>query len=421
MMPVLFVSHSSRDNDFAKEIVALIEHVSPCKAVLDARDLEQGDAWKPQLYQWMARCHAALILLTPEALASNWVLQEATVLRARKALEPGFRVFVVVAPDLKQTCAARWKLFEPLGLDEIQGSHTLDAATIATMVGDAVKQMIQSQRRTLFERLNNLVADTLAELNAKPHTLAELSEHLALDEAEWIAISGRQQVVFDLLARRLCLGDLGGYAELRDFFAVIKPVGQDELRQMLHLLGSYWVVPAAAALFLAASEGPPPRLLVMRSNNADFLPQRHIERIYAPYGKRPLVLRLCGGNETLADLKAQLMRALRAEVLYDEDLSDDEALDELDELEQRRASGNGGELDAQRSPRTFVIVQGLLLEGLALALAQAFPSLVFVVTVNDAELFAHEWMNCRRIQPALERQDEISRRGEFGRAEELIR
>lgn len=421
MTPVLFVSHSSRDTDFAKDIVHRIDATGACKSILDALHLEQGDAWKPQLFQWMARCHAALILLTEDALASNWVLQEATVLRARKALEPGFRVFIVVAPDLKQTCAERWKLFEPLGLDEIQGLRTLDADAIAATVSAALQKRVQSQRKTLFDRLHARVADSLGELGTKPNTLAELADHLALDEAEWIAITGSQQVVCDLLSRRLCRGDLGGYAELRDLFAVISPVGHDELREMLHLLGAYWVVPAAAALFPAASEGPPPRLLVMRANSADFLAQRHIERIYGPYGKRPLVLRLCGGNETFADLQAQLMRALRADVLYDEDLSDEDVLDALDDLEARRLADVGTALESRVSPRTFVIVQGLMLEKLALELARAFPTLVFVVTVKEAELFEREWRHCRRVQPVLERHDEIGRRGEFGRAEALIK
>ena len=70
---------------------------------------------------------------------------------------------------------------------------------------------------------------------------------------------------------------------------------------------------------------------------------------------------------------------------------------------------------------TAAPLQRLMLETLALELARAFPTLVFVVTVKEADLFEREWRHCRRVQPVLERHDEIGRRGEFGRAEALIK
>ena len=433
MKPVLFVSHSSKDNEFAKAVVQLVEHDDDCKTVFDVHDLVPGNAWRPQLFQWMARCHAALILLTPEGAKSDWVLQEATVLRARKALEPGFRVFVVVAPDLKTALPDRWKLFEPLALDEIQGLRTLDAATISETVRTSMREMVAAGRPTLFDRLAGVLGDILRDLVDKPHTLAVISEHLAIEDAEWTAITGGNETVVDLVARRLCRGDLGSYGELRDFLGALQPVSaRDLLQRLLSMLGSYWVVPAAAALFPAASDGAPPRLIAMRASRPDFLPLRHLERIYRPYGVVPENLSVCSGNETFADLRAQLVRALKQEVFgFDEaDLSDDELLALLADDEIARAAHDAGApapgaapqpgAAAPAPPRRFVLLSGLAVERLALDLAKAFPMLVFVVTVGDADALHNEWTHCRHVEPALERIDELRRSGEFNRAEKLI-
>lgn len=419
MSLVLFVSHSSRDSQLAEDVAHLVDVGGEFKSVLDLLHLEQGDTWRPQLFQWMARCHAALILLTDEAVQSNWVLQEATVLRARQALEPGFRVFVVVPPAVKAAYPARWKLFEPLALDEIQGVRSDDAATIAAKIRPALQAMIDARRQTLFDRLSGVLGDILRDLVDKPHTLADVSDHLAIRDAEWTAIVGGNDTLVDLIARRLCRGDLGGYGELRDLLAALQSVGdRDLLQRLLTMLSSYWVVPAAAAFFPTACAAAPPRLIAMRASKPDFLPLRHLERVYRPYAIVPEIVPLSGGNENRFELEAQLIRKLKDVLGYEEgDLSDEDLFALLEEDEAERSAQAS---DAALPPRIFVLLPGLVVPALALELARAFPTLVFVVSVADANVLASEWSVARRVEPAVEHSDELRRSAELTRATRLI-
>lgn len=418
MKPVLFLSHSSQDKALVEQIKALIEKDEACKTVLDVHDLEQARAWRPQLYQWMACCQAGLVLLTEAGVGSDWVLQEATILRARKALEPGFKVFLVAPPEVKTRLPERWRLFEPLQLDEIQGMQTLDPAVIAGHVGKAVDAMVAARRPTLYERMAGILGDVLSDLLAKPDTVRQLSDKLGIEDAEWQRITGGADTVIDLIARRLCRGDLGKYADLRAVLEAVQPVSTRDLRKnLLDALAAYWVSAAASAMIPAAAEQPPPRLLAMRTGEHDYLLPRYLERQYRPYRKTPIRISLSQGNESRAELRAQLLRRLKAEYGLDDPaaIGDDEFLSLL--AEEEAARGSAGE---EPEARVIVLLPEIRNEQLAVDLAQEFSTLVFVIAVRDAGELRTQWTRCRWIEPELPHLDEIRRLAEFGRARKLI-
>jgi hypothetical protein len=94
----IFISHSSRDDDAAR---ALRERLSQVLAhepyqhtiLLDETGIRAGNLWRPKLYRWLAECGGAVLMLTEQALASEWVKKEAAILLWRQAL--GSRVVVV--------------------------------------------------------------------------------------------------------------------------------------------------------------------------------------------------------------------------------------------------------------------------------------------------------------------------------------
>jgi TIR domain-containing protein len=418
MKPVLFLSHSSKDNELVARIKALIEKDGACKTVLDVHDLQQGQAWRAQLYQWMACCQAGLVLLTEAGIGSDWVLQEATILRARKALEPGFKVFLVVPPEVKTKLPERWRLFEPLQLDEIQGMQSLDAEVIGGHVGKAVAAMVAANRPTLFERLAGILGDLLSDLLAKPDTVRQLSDKLGIEDAEWHRVTGGPDTVIDLVARRLCRGDLGKYANLRAVLEAVQPVSTRDLREnLLYALAAYWVSPAASAMIPAAAEQPPPRLLALRAVDHDYLLARYIERQYRPYRKTPIRISLSQGNESRTELRAQLLRQLKAAHDIDdpEAIADDEFLAWLATQEDDR--GVAGE---EPEARIIVLLPEIRNEQLALDLAREFSMLVFIITVKDAGELRGQWTRCRWIEPELPRPEEVNRLLEFGSARKLI-
>jgi hypothetical protein len=74
--------------------------------------------WRSKLFEWMATCHGAVLLLSAKALTSEWVRTEGTILAWRSALDPRVKVVPVLlgpTPDDVRNAG-----FGPVALDERQ-------------------------------------------------------------------------------------------------------------------------------------------------------------------------------------------------------------------------------------------------------------------------------------------------------------
>jgi hypothetical protein len=80
-MPAIFISHSSRDNGVADKIKAWLASFGFERVFLDFdkdTGLDAGDDWAKRLYAELSRCHAVILVLTPNWLASKWCFAELT-------------------------------------------------------------------------------------------------------------------------------------------------------------------------------------------------------------------------------------------------------------------------------------------------------------------------------------------------------
>lgn len=110
----LFVSHSSEKDDRGELTPAARDFLLQLCDGLGAREagfrvlVDHGEAqgradrippgadWDRLLDEWMAECHAAVLLLDTRALASPWVRKEAAILTWRWAADPDFLVIPVL-------------------------------------------------------------------------------------------------------------------------------------------------------------------------------------------------------------------------------------------------------------------------------------------------------------------------------------
>ena len=84
-MPAIFISHSSTDRDAAAQICAELDRLNFEKVFLDfdpARGIPLGENWEKTLYENIARCHAMILVLTPDWLTSTWCQVEFRQARA---------------------------------------------------------------------------------------------------------------------------------------------------------------------------------------------------------------------------------------------------------------------------------------------------------------------------------------------------
>jgi hypothetical protein len=69
----VFISHSQQDNELARDLARRLERVGLKPMVLP--DIPTGD-WKKMLREQIRQADAMLILVTPAALDSDWVMAE---------------------------------------------------------------------------------------------------------------------------------------------------------------------------------------------------------------------------------------------------------------------------------------------------------------------------------------------------------
>src|SRR5262249_44019783 len=84
-MAAIFISHSSRDGDLAAQFKSWLTDQGYENVFLDFdkhTGLRAGEQWERELYEQISRCHAVVLVLTPNWLASKWCFVEFTQARA---------------------------------------------------------------------------------------------------------------------------------------------------------------------------------------------------------------------------------------------------------------------------------------------------------------------------------------------------
>ena len=78
-MPAIFISHSSRDKEISERIKSWLAGLGFARVFLDYDPLTGipvSANWARVLYNEVARCHAVILVLTPNWLQSKWCFAE---------------------------------------------------------------------------------------------------------------------------------------------------------------------------------------------------------------------------------------------------------------------------------------------------------------------------------------------------------
>src|SRR5208282_3709460 len=90
-----FISHSHKDDELARDLARRLRE-SGLKPVVDLGDLPPGVEWKETVHKQIRAADAILMLVTPAALKSGWMMTEL-------GMAEGFdRVVVPVTAGLKR-------------------------------------------------------------------------------------------------------------------------------------------------------------------------------------------------------------------------------------------------------------------------------------------------------------------------------
>src|SRR5262245_15535193 len=78
-MPAIFISHSSRDQKVSDDIKTALAKLGFERVFLDFdkdSGIGAGENWEKRLHDELSRCHAVILVLTPNWLASKWCFAE---------------------------------------------------------------------------------------------------------------------------------------------------------------------------------------------------------------------------------------------------------------------------------------------------------------------------------------------------------
>jgi hypothetical protein len=244
----VFVSHSSPSEAAKTRLKSVCGKLEAAgyRVFVDHAEITSGDLWRERLHAGLAECQAGLILFDQPALASPWVLKEATILTWRMSLEKGeFAVVPVRLPgvELSDLQARR---FEPLLLGEVQQVASDDPDEIVQAF--TAKVPPGSQALSLFDLLVRDMARMLTALDVSDASLEEVCRR-RVPSIQFTQGESRREKFADVLARELfrvgppCLAEAVSMLDLLG-----SAVSRETARRLLELIGPLWVDAEAATL-----------------------------------------------------------------------------------------------------------------------------------------------------------------------------
>src|SRR5258706_16456502 len=274
--PLIFISHSAKADPLAKKVLnkLCVALNSDFEVLLDQFRLEANDPWRKELDTWMSLCHAAVILFSEAALKSNWVIQEATILRWRRARDVDFVLIPVLFPPLTAKDLEKNERFAPLALNEIQ---MLSSETADNLVAKIFKRLgplkDYGDKKTPLHELEDLIASRLFELESKsPEILRDAAAKLGL-QLPWRSDSKYSRQ----LARALLSAD---FSHVTERVLLMAPYfSRGAAIDIIDRLSTFWVDAQAVARVPEISSLPQKqRAICVNGSHIQFTPKSYLSR-----------------------------------------------------------------------------------------------------------------------------------------------
>jgi hypothetical protein len=265
-MAQIFVSHSAKD-PFAESVrdklVAKLREMGLTPLV--DKEIRPGDQWRARLDYWIGCCHGAVLLFSRDAVDSDWVRKEATILTWRKALHPHLRLIPVLLGNVSPE-ELRQGYLKTIEVSEIEwikaGTQTVDA--LVEKIAEQFLELSADQDNPGLRDWVEQVADCLKDL--RQSTLNRAAELLQIEVGDWQGLCKFSvSLAHHLLHRRLdeveeAVGEL---------LKGLRP-GSPSSATLCRLLEPLWVREEAARHILPATRcAESERLLAINTQSPD--------------------------------------------------------------------------------------------------------------------------------------------------------
>lgn len=273
----LFISHSSRLDEESEDsnnpdknpnLKLLLDVIKDIKLeygdavdVLvdkDKQGIPAGQDWEKRLNEWLAECHAAIILFSRRALEnSNWVKKEAAILSWRNEIETDFKLIPICIKGQSTPDDLEKGIFATLRIGKNQAiRHADDSLQIINEIKQALgnkNDLEKSLKRTPFDELEAVISELLIR-NASDKTLEGIWQKLNdSDKPDWYPNSNIKFA--NALTRYLLRDSAKCFSHFQMVIDKIHPkVQEEDAKQVLECIRSLWVDAKAAGCIPSAKK-----------------------------------------------------------------------------------------------------------------------------------------------------------------------
>jgi TIR domain len=357
------VSHSAKE----REARSLLRGVS--KALREAgfdpyvadERMKRGAEYKEELYEQLRNCSGAILLLSPSALSSDWVYDEAVLLAERHRQEKGefpllpFLIAGVTREELKKSRLTR------LAIPDLHSPRT-DAADAAAEIVAILTELFSPP--TPLYQLEAIIADRLGRVSGDVLTL--VADELGMDTSRWHP-RGKQHAI----ARQLLSTDRDHF--IRAITKIISVI--DDPFGFIEMIFPFtWIDRQAVVPLTEAATGPPPRLSMAINSEEERTGRWYVRRACPVPNPWRVEQALGEGGETWDQGLAGEVRTLVIGALFGYDW-DAEVSDAVLAKKLKRHERLFGPI--------CILLPSLADEVTITAMKDNFPSLIFLVLTGD--------------------------------------
>ena len=241
----IFISHSTktgRAQTYLKCIERRIKADPRFELLLDVEGLKPGDDWRHKIFKWMDEADGAVIVISKEALQSNFVPIELSILSFRHCRDVHFALIVVMMPDVDAKDLEQGVIGE-INLKTIQHVRGKNPEDSAINVVTSLAQILDCGRwrlQTPLEMVEDEVARCLRDAEITEADLEAVG--ISLPVTKWVLFRRpTDRDLYPAFARVLLKANCRASCQIIKDLARRRSRKIDSLRDLLPRLAPFWV------------------------------------------------------------------------------------------------------------------------------------------------------------------------------------
>ena len=244
---VIFVSHSAKEGEARSLLDRLSAAISDADfhPFISDLEIERGDPYKEVLEDRLRNCHGAILLLSPSALTSDWVYDEAHLLiqRHKQEKEQFLLLPFLIAGATRD--ALKESRLDRLGISDLHSPRT----EMTDIIGEIIATLKRFFAQSPWYQLEAVIVNRLRQVS--DDVLMLVADELEMDTARWHP-RGWQHAI----AAQLMRTDRAHFS--RAMTKIIKVI-DDPLEFIEMIFPFTWIDGQAVVPLTETATSPPPR------------------------------------------------------------------------------------------------------------------------------------------------------------------